>query len=125
MRLEGRGGGHVSAASLLLSSHRATPPRRTVAEALTNLFKTFKPDLVIYDAGVDVHVCDSLGRLALTDDGLRRRDLLVLDTCLAHEVPVAGLVGGGYHDDLAILADRHCHLHRAAAQMWDAYGLGH
>lgn len=46
-------------------------------------------------AGVDVHADDALGRLALSDDGIRRRELMVLDTCLAAGVPVAGLVGGG------------------------------
>lgn len=34
---------------------------------------SFRPDLVLYDAGVDVHVHDALGRLAVTDQGLYRR----------------------------------------------------
>ena len=33
---------------------------------------TFRPDLVIYDAGVDPHVQDELGRLDLTDEGNSR-----------------------------------------------------
>ena len=48
-----------------------------VAEALTGTLQDFRPDLVLYDAGVDVHAGDALGRLAVTDDGLRRRELLV------------------------------------------------
>ena len=44
---------------------------------MPGLLQDFRPNLVIYDAGVDPHVDDALGRLALTDDGLRRRDLLV------------------------------------------------
>lgn len=36
-----------------------------------------QPDLVLYDAGVDPHADDSLGRLALTDQGLFRRDMMV------------------------------------------------
>lgn len=35
------------------------------------------PHTVLYDAGVDPHVDDTLGNLALTDEGLRRRELLV------------------------------------------------
>eukprot|EP00891_Asterochloris_glomerata_P008314 jgi/Astpho2/8314/e_gw1.00122.186.1_t len=96
---------------------------RMVATTLPGLLQDFRPNLVIYDAGIDPHMDDALGRLALTDDGLRRRDLLVLDTCLAQGIPVAGLVGGGYHHDLHTLADRHCWLHRAAAQMWRDYRL--
>ena len=34
----------------------------------------FKPDLVLYDAGVDIHVNDELGKLKVDDDGLRERD---------------------------------------------------
>lgn len=52
-------------------------PRRVVAEALTGVLQDFRPDLVLYDAGVDIHQGDTLGRLAVTDDGLRRRELLV------------------------------------------------
>jgi acetoin utilization deacetylase AcuC-like enzyme len=68
---------------------------------------------------VDVHADDALGRLALTDAGLARRELLVLDTCLAAGAAVAAVVGGGYSDDLDVLAARHLHLHRAAAQLWE------
>ena len=89
-----------------------------LANALTSVLTDFKPDIVIYDAGVDPHQDDALGRLSLTDDGLYRRDMLVLDTCVAHGVAVAGLVGGGYHHDLDVLADRHCYLHRAALQLF-------
>jgi hypothetical protein len=42
----------------------------------------WKPDLVLYDAGVDVHAQDGLGRLSLTNQGLARREALVLDSCL-------------------------------------------
>ena len=48
-----------------------------VAAALTRVLQEYNPQLVLYDAGVDPHVEDALGRLALTDDGLRRRELLV------------------------------------------------
>lgn len=41
------------------------------------MLSSFRPDLVLYDAGVDPHEDDALGRLALSDEGLRRRELLV------------------------------------------------
>ncbi|PNH03939.1 hypothetical protein TSOC_009972, partial [Tetrabaena socialis] len=100
------------------------PYLAVVAEQLPAVLRDFRPDLVLYDAGVDTHESDALGRLALSDEGLRRRELLVLDTCLGFGVPVAGCVGGGYDDDLDVLARRHLHLHRAAAELWAQYGLG-
>ena len=39
-----------------------------------------RPDLVLYDAGVDPHLEDRLGKLALTDTGLYDRDHMVLST---------------------------------------------
>lgn len=50
---------------------------RVVAEAVAGVASSFRPDLVLYDAGVDPHAGDSLGRLCLTDSGLFRRDLMV------------------------------------------------
>ena len=48
-----------------------------VGEALPGVLSSFKPDLVLYDAGCDPHEDDLLGKLALTDEGLMRRELLV------------------------------------------------
>lgn len=95
----------------------------TLAVALKSVLSRFKPNIVLYDAGVDVHKDDALGRLSLTDDGILRRELLVLDTCLGADIPVAGFVGGGYDDDLDVLSRRHVHLHRAASELWSAHGL--
>ena len=78
------------------------------------LLEQVEPDLVLYDAGVDVHADDRLGRLSLTDDGITRRDTRVLEACRAHGVPVACVIGGGYDADHHRLAARHALLHRAA-----------
>lgn len=52
-------------------------PCRVLGEMLPPVLSCFQPDLVLYDAGVDTHKDDSLGKLALTDDGLLRRELQV------------------------------------------------
>ena len=82
---------------------------------LPGLIARHRPDIVFYNAGVDPHVEDKLGRLALGDEGLARRDRTVIETCRAAGVPVACVVGGGYADDLDRLARRHTSVHRAAA----------
>ncbi len=51
------------------------------------------------------------------------RLLQVLDTCLGFGVPVAGYVGGGYHQDLNWLAHRNTFLHRAASELLKARQL--
>ncbi len=96
---------------------------RVLAEELPAALDASRPSLVIFDAGVDTHAGDGLGRLALSDEGLWRREAMVLSACLGRGVPVAGLVGGGYCADLEVLAARHCLLHKAAAQAWREHRL--
>jgi acetoin utilization deacetylase AcuC-like enzyme len=91
---------------------------RTLATHLPQVLGFFKPDLVLYDAGVDPHQADRLGKLALTDVGLYQRDKLVLETCLKQGYPVATVVGGGYDRDLTALSYRHILLHRAASELY-------
>ena len=86
---------------------------------LPEVLTGFKPDLVFYDAGVDPHYADSLGKLALTDKGLFRRDVYVLQSCVTGGYPVAAVVGGGYARDITALARRHAFLHRAASEVYD------
>jgi acetoin utilization deacetylase AcuC-like enzyme len=48
-----------------------------------------QPSFVLYDAGVDIYEFDKLGRLNVTEDGIRRRDRWVLDRCVSLGIPVA------------------------------------
>lgn len=96
---------------------------QTLAHYLTDVLTAVKPDLVLYDAGVDTHIGDRLGKLALTDTGIFRREMQVLSTCIAARYPVACVIGGGYADDLNSLVYRHSLLHRAASQIYRQYSL--
>ncbi len=91
---------------------------RRLADYLPALLNEVRPDLVIYDAGVDPHAQDRLGKLALTDAGILRRERYVLETCLSQGYPVATVVGGGYAKDIETLARRHTLLHRAALEVY-------
>lgn len=77
-----------------------------------------QPDFVLYDAGVDVHKDDFLGRLKLTEGGIRRRDRWVMETCVERGIPVVGVIGGGYDKDPLALARRHAIVHEEAAFVW-------
>lgn len=93
---------------------------RLLAGSLPDLLSQVKPDLVFYDGGVDPHLQDSLGKLALTDRGLYLRDKWVLETCLSRGCPVACVIGGGYQKDIDNLARRHTLLHQAATAVLTA-----
>ena len=98
---------------------------QVVDDTLGYLLPIYQPDLVIYDAGVDVHRDDALGLLQLTDEGLAARDCRVIEHCLGRDIPVVGVIGGGYDKDRAALARRHGILHHSAQRMWTQFGLGH
>jgi acetoin utilization deacetylase AcuC-like enzyme len=91
---------------------------QTLANYLPDLLSQIDPDLILYDAGVDPHASDRLGKLALTDTGIYRREMQVLTTCIAAGYPVASVIGGGYADDLNALTYRHSLLHRAATTVY-------
>ena len=94
------------------------PYLQILARHLPDLLNQIKPDLVLYDAGVDPHASDRLGKLCLTDTGIYRRERLVLSTCKAAGYPVACVIGGGYSQDMSALVYRHSLLHRAAKEVY-------
>jgi len=77
---------------------------------------SFRPDLAIYVAGADPYFDDQLGGLALTMDGLQRRDQMVFETALAASVPVAVVLAGGYARDTNDTVAIHCNTARAARE---------
>lgn len=78
-----------------------------LATTLTPLLDHHRPELILYQGGVDPFADDRLGRLALTQDGLDRRDRLVAALARDRGIPLASTVGGGYGDDVMALATRH------------------
>jgi len=96
---------------------------RALEEHIPGALEEHRPDLVLYDAGVDVHADDDLGNLAVSSEGLRRRDDLVVSTCLARGIPVACVIGGGYSRNAKQLAQRHAVVCHAAAAAWKRHGL--
>jgi len=78
-----------------------------VEKALNHCLDNFQPDLVLYDAGVDIYTNDPLGLINISEVGIRARDHLVLSTLKNKSIPVATVIGGGYADDEKALAKRH------------------
>lgn len=64
-------------------------------------------DLAIYLAGADPLAGDRLGRLALSKEGLGRRDRLVFELCKQAALPVAITMSGGYAKNIEDTVDVH------------------
>lgn len=87
--------------------------------SLPALLDRIRPDLVFYNAGVDPHRDDRLGRLDLSDRGLAERDALVLESCRRRALPLACVLGGGYAPTIDALVELHAILFRVARDLAD------
>ena len=84
-------------------------------KTLDQCLKLFKPELVIFDTGVDIHELDELGNLNITTNGLLERDIIVLNYFKNKAIPVATVIGGGYSKNRFELARRHSLIFKASS----------
>ena len=89
-----------------------------VSETLHKALALSRPDIVLYDAGVDVFRNDPLGRLNISEQGIFQRDFQVLSELKRRDIPVATVIGGGYDDDRVKLAKRHGIVVEAASRVF-------
>ena len=79
----------------------------TLKQTLQSIHNQITPDIVLYDAGVDIFLDDKLGNLKVSLEGIRERDHTVLDHYKKQDIPIATVIGGGYSKDNQELASRH------------------
>jgi len=88
-----------------------------LARHLDGVFAAFVPDIVLYLAGVDPVRGDRYGRLALSDDGIARRERQVLEACRARGLPLVITIAGGYAPTPGRTAALHSIVFREAQRM--------
>ena len=69
-------------------------------------------DFVFYIAGVDIHFDDRLGKLKISDDGINKRDQMVIESFYSKKIPLCGVLGGGYNRSFTKLIELHSMLHK-------------
>ena len=74
-------------------------------------------DYVFYIAGVDIHFNDRLGKLKISDEGVKKRDELVTENFFSKGIPLCGVLGGGYNKDFNKLVELHSFLHQSCAKL--------
>jgi len=82
--------------------------------ALSSGLHQFEPDLICDIAGADPYKDDQLGGLALTLEGLQRRDELVFKVARARNIPVMVTYAGGYAHNIEDTVTIHCNTVLAA-----------
>jgi acetoin utilization deacetylase AcuC-like enzyme len=89
-----------------------------LGEALIRVL-AFDPEIIFYQAGVDVLAADWLGRLSMTHDGVMRRDRMVIASALLHEIPIVLTLGGGYARPITETVRAHVGTYRAAKLVFE------
>lgn len=89
-----------------------------LGDTLPRLINEVKPDMLLYQAAVDVLATDKLGKLALTQTGCLARDEIVFNHAKQHGIPVAVSMGGGYSADVDDVVEAHCNTFRLAQRLY-------
>ncbi len=88
-----------------------------LAEFLPEIL-SFRPGLVLYQAGVDPLRHDLLGHLNLSYEGLAARDRMVFESCKKAGIPVSLAIGGGYANPVALSVEAYANSFRTAKQVF-------
>jgi len=83
---------------------------------LPQLIDDVQPELIFYQAGVDIMETDKLGRLKVSKKGIMMRDEFVFECCKKNKIPIVVSMGGGYPEKLSDLVDAHANTYRAAVK---------
>ncbi|WP_103923717.1 histone deacetylase family protein [Algoriphagus boritolerans] len=85
---------------------------------LSLVLDKFSPDFIIYQCGVDVLSSDQLGRLSLSQQGVKLRDDFVLSNARNRQIPIMCCMGGGYSKQIKVIIEAHAHVFRLAQELY-------
>ncbi len=88
-------------------------------EALPKLIASVQPDFAFYLAGVDVLSTDKFGKLKVSLEACKQRDIFVMTQLKRNNIPFAVTLGGGYSPDIKIIVEAHCNTFRIAMDLFD------
>jgi acetoin utilization deacetylase AcuC-like enzyme len=91
---------------------------KILTETLPQLIEQQKPDFIFYLAGVDILATDKLGKLSCTIEGCKKRDEIVFEQCLKHQIPVQVSMGGGYSPEIKTIVEAHANTFRIAKDLF-------
>lgn len=85
---------------------------------LSFVLDEFKPDFLFYQCGVDILESDKLGKLKVTQNGIRLRDEFVLNNAKQRSIPLVCSMGGGYSKEVRDIVNAHMHVFRLSHQLF-------
>lgn len=84
---------------------------------LPDLIRRQQPDVIFFQAGVDILETDRFGKLNISIAGCKERDRFVIQTGKDAGIPVVISMGGGYSTDIRIIVEAHCNTFRLAKEI--------
>ena len=90
----------------------------TLEKSLDQILTHFSPDFIFFQSGVDILETDKLGRLAVTQDGCKQRDHIVLNLAKELNVPIVVSMGGGYSKEIKHIVEAHANTYRLAQEIY-------
>ncbi|MFN3996553.1 histone deacetylase [Algoriphagus sp.] len=87
-------------------------------DKLPLILNKFHPDFIIYLCGVDVLGSDQLGRLNMSQTGVKKRDEFVLSNAEKLQIPVMCCMGGGYSKQIKVIIEAHAQVFRIAQELY-------
>jgi len=87
-------------------------------DTLPELIRRVQPDFLFYVSGVDILASDRLGKLSISREGCRQRDVFVFEQAIKNGLPIAVSMGGGYSPRLTDIVEAHCNTFRVASELF-------
>ncbi|TAE75840.1 MAG: histone deacetylase [Bacteroidetes bacterium] len=91
---------------------------KKLAYHLPTIIDIFEPQIIFYQAGVDILITDKLGRLAVTHEGCKKRDEFVLKLAKKNKIPIVVTMGGGYSPKISDIIEAHANTFRAIQNIY-------
>lgn len=88
-------------------------------DTLLGLIDSVKPQHIFYLSGVDILETDKFGKLKVTIEECRERDIIVFNECKKRNIPVTVAMGGGYSPLVRHIVDAHCNTYKVAKEIFE------
>lgn len=85
---------------------------------IPGLIQKCEPDIIFFQAGVDILSTDKLGRLGVTAEGCRKRDRYVFSQAEKNNIPIVAVMGGGYSPEIKHIIEAHANTFRIAQEIF-------
>lgn len=85
---------------------------------LDQILPEYNPDFLFFQSGVDVLATDKLGRLALSREGCKMRDKIILKLAKSAHIPIVASMGGGYSSNFLDIIEAHANTYRLGQEIF-------